>query len=182
MSILKGSIGFLLFLLATCVLLGVGSCKKNNDSEALFTYNLDFELSAGISPLVTSYIETPWLNTDSETFLSINNLTADTVQSLLPRAFRLEMLEPSDVVDLSIIDRVYLQMKVNETTFSDIAFLDQNTFEQTNFIDLIPGILDCKPYIIGKDLFKMRLKVYVRETTPQFIPLRLNASFIAETK
>jgi hypothetical protein len=167
---------YLLFSLFTVLIV---ACKKDNTGPAVdMLYRRDFEIQAGLNPLVKHHF---YLNNMSSKYLpslQSASLSDSSIIQVANATGELSAIFGDAKLDFisRISVRIFEEGKPNE--YIEVAYRDPAPNNSGATLGLIPTLANVKD-IMRKDRFGIDIALETRNITTQTIPVRLDLKFKA---
>lgn len=169
-------------LILLCLpILFFGHCNSDEPLGVGFEmqYFRDFEIFAGLNTLETHIFQFTQINSEFESFVSLNGYEPANVQQIVPKAFRL--INTTGNIPFDGLDRIRLFItKEDGSLESEIAFLEPVPSTIGFQVDLVPTSAQAMEHLTDPR-YNLELKLNYRNIPSQSINARLEITFQAIT-
>ncbi len=155
------------------------NCKKD-DEDILFDmpYFVDFEIPAGLNPFTSHYFFFDDIPSFADSILSKNNISFSDLKAINPKIARLNSLI-SGQADYDFIQEISIDIYEKDQNKSLEVFWHPQVDNNVGSTIGIPANLpDVKRYF-DADQFGVKIRLVLRNPSPEFISSRLEFSFVA---
>jgi hypothetical protein len=169
-----------LFLLG----LWLSACTKDREIGPGFdlVYQQDFAIPAGIGAFAVHHFYLKNIPTRLEEILTQNGKTLEDIESVLTDQATLTGVFGD--ADYDFIDQVSVRAyyEGDPKDFIEIAYRQPVPLDPGNNLPLIPSLANSKRFFTGSPRFSLDVTLWLRKTTQDEFPTRLNLKMRAVTK
>ena len=172
----------LIFLPIIC--LWLFSCTKDRENGPGFdlVYQQDFVIPPGIGAFAVHHFYLKNIPTRFEELLKQNGKTLEDIESVLTERATLAGVfgdADYDFIEQASV-RVYYESDLKD--FIEVAYRQPVPLDPGNTLPLIPSLANSKRFFTGAPRFSLDVTLWLRKTTQDEFPTRLNLQMRAVTK
>ncbi|MBK7425793.1 MAG: hypothetical protein IPI60_01515 [Saprospiraceae bacterium] len=171
---------YYLSLLLSAILLSPACVKENNGRNFEMAYdNLLFTMPAGLNPFEIHYFVLRDIPLNKVFYFEQNNVTDQTKWRIKPHAARLQSVFGS--VDYNFIEEAAVVIFTEEQPNLNLELFFRNPvpMNQGPSLDLVPTLADIQS-LLKTDKINLRVKLRLRNTTPEFVETYLSFKLLVE--
>lgn len=155
------------------------NCKKDDDSVLFdMPYFVEFEIQAGLNPFTSHYFVFDDIPSFADSLFSKNGVSLSDLSAINPKIARLNSLI-SGQAHYDFIQEISIEIyETNQNDGLEVFWHPQVDDNVGSTVGIPANLPDVKRYF-KEDKFGIRLRLVLRNPSPEFISTRLDFSFVA---